>query len=154
MAAIQALFLALTCCAFRHGSSTVLPSFNISNVIGSFAVLQRNKPVVVWGWAISPGYRISAEWVDGKTYDGFSDSSSLWRINFPAKPAMTTPFNVSLVSSAGDSIVLSELLIGDVIFCSGQSNMGAVQVGVMANASEIVQQAAGLELLRIFQVLE
>lgn len=106
----------------------------------------------MWGWATEAGTTISATWVDGKKYSGASDSSLMWRVVFPAATAVTTPFNLTLESSVGDSATLSNLLIGDVFFCSGQSNMGAVTVAAMANASAMVQEAAGLDLLRIFQV--
>lgn len=133
-------------------ASAASPSFNISNVLGSYAVIQRNKPAPFWGGAATAGTTISATWVDGKVYSGSSDASLAWRIVFPAAAEETTPFNLTLTSSAGDSVVLTDLLIGDVFFCSGQSNMGAVTVAAMANASAMVQQAADFALLRIFQV--
>jgi len=133
-------------------ATAVSPSFNVSNVLGSYAVIQRNKPAPFWGWAATAGTTISATWVDGKVYSGSSDASLAWRIVFPAAAEEATPFNLTLTSSTGNSVTLTDLLIGDVFFCSGQSNMGAVTVAAMANASAMVQQAADFALLRIFQV--
>lgn len=110
------------------------------------------KPATLWGWATAPGTSISATWVDGKKYSGTSDSSLAWKVVLPAAAAVTVPFNLTLTSSVGDSVILSNLLLGDVFFCSGQSNMGAVTVAAMANASAMVQEAAGFDLIRIFQV--
>lgn len=151
--------LLLRMVALRHTTliltwalASSLPSFNVSNVIGSFAVIQRGKPSPVWGWASAAGTAIQATWVDGKTYSGVSDATLFWRISFPASQAVASPFNLTFTSSAGDAITLSNLLIGDVFLCSGQSNMGAVTVAAMANATDMVQQALQFDKLRIFQV--
>ena len=105
-------------------------SFNISNVFSHDTILQRDKPVIVWGWVDSP-QSINATWVDGATYPGvFTDT--LWRVTFPATPSRgMAPFNLSFESTTGDSVTLSNLLLGDIFSCNGQSNVGAVQVSAM-----------------------
>lgn len=148
----SAAFILLLC------SSHAQLSFNISNVFGSDAVLQRDATVRVWGWARGvPAQTISSVWVDGTAYSGVSDSvSGLWRIAFPAAAVRTVPFNLTFTSSAAGvpNVTLARILLGDVISCNGQSNMGAVQVSAMANASDIVSDAArlGAAGLRIMQV--
>lgn len=94
-------------------------SFNLTNALGSHAVLQRDKPVRLWGWASEP-QTISAAWVDGKTYRAASDASARWVLEFPATPAVAAPFNLSLTSSTGDALALDDLLLGDVFLCAGQ----------------------------------
>ena len=127
-------------------------SFNVSNVFSSHAVLQRDKSLTLWGWGAA-SQRLTAAWVDGANYTSSFDPTGLWRIVFPPAPATFTPFALVIASTTGDEIALSDLLLGDVLGCFGQSNMGAVQVGAMANASEMVAQAAALGgALRIFQV--
>ena len=134
-------------------------SFNISNVFSSHAVLQRGKPVVVWGWvsAPSPGIEIAATWVDGQRYAATADSATgLFRVRFPAAEASLAPFNLTFTSSAGgpaDAVELNSLLLGDVFLCAGQSNMASVQVQALHNASDVVAAAAAPALqngLRIF----
>jgi hypothetical protein len=127
-------------------------SFNVSNAFSSHAVLQRGKPVTLWGWGAA-SQRLTAAWVDGANYTSSVDPTGLWRIVFPPAPATFTPFTLAITSTTGDEIVLADLLLGDVLGCFGQSNMGAVQVGAMANASDMAAQAATLGgALRIFQV--
>jgi len=138
-------------------------SFNVSNVFGDDGVLQRDASVVVWGWAVplpSGGPVVSATWVDGAVYSGAADASAggLFRVVFPPAPASAAPFDVVFSSSAAGlgvpNVTLARQLLGDVILCAGQSNMGAVQVSAMANASDIVAAAPALGAagLRIFQV--
>ena len=105
-------------------------SFNVYNVFSNDGILQRDKPVIVWGWVDSP-QSINATWVDGTTYPGvFTDT--LWRVTFPATPSRgMAPFNVTFGSSSGDTVTLSNLLLGDIFTCNGQSNVGAVQVSAM-----------------------
>jgi hypothetical protein len=92
--------------------------------------------------------------VDGKTYTSTPGGGALWLLRLPAAPASASPFSLTLASTANASqaLILEDLLLGDVFLCAGQSNVGAVQVGAMANASDLVAQAAGLTALRIYQV--
>ena len=144
---VSGRLLALALCA---GAAAGL--LNVSNVFSNYAVLQRDAPVTLWGWADAPNVAVSATWPpDGMLYSGSSDESLVWRVTFPPTPASTTPFNLTFTSATG-SASLSSLLLGDVFFVFGQSNVGAVQVSAMANASAIVSAAASLEYLRIFAV--
>ena len=103
-------------------AATASPSFNISNVFSSHGVLQRNRPVVLWGWVASAGTTLNATWLDGRTYSAQPDPAAalLWRLTFPAAPASFTPFALTVASSAGDAVTLTDLLVGDVFLCSGQ----------------------------------
>lgn len=146
---------ALIAATLAAAAAAAAPSFNVSNVFSSHAVLQRDKPMLLWGWAASAGITLSAVWVDGQKYTAQPDpaQSLLWRLALPAAPAAAAPFALTVASSAGDSVTLEDLLLGDVIMCAGQSNVGAVTVAAMANASDIVSAAEALGgVLRIFQV--
>lgn len=127
-------------------------SFNLSNVFSSHGVFQRGKANTVWGWATAADVIVSATWIDSQAYSGTSDASGLWRLVFPAAAAVATPFNVSFTAAGAPTLTLSDLLVGDVFVCAGQSNMGAVQVAAMQNASDMVAAAAAFPNLRLFQV--
>jgi sialate O-acetylesterase len=133
-------------------ASQVAALLNISNIFSDNAVLQRDKPVIVFGFA-EAGTSVQAQWVDGSTHSGVADNSSVWRVTFPATPARTLPFALVFVGTGPDgassNATLSNLLLGDVFLCSGQSNICAVEVVAMANASDIVNAAASQTLIRI-----
>jgi hypothetical protein len=146
-------------CTISCSSSSTL-TFNISNVFSSYAILQREKPVIIWGSILdnNNSNRISATWLDGKLYtSNIPDSLNIWRITFPPTSASLIPFDLVFYSTSSSSpfmnITLSNLLIGDVIFCAGQSNMGAVQISAMWNVSDIITQASFFQSgMRIFQI--
>ena len=101
--------------------ASAAPSFNVSNVYSSDAVLQRDKPVAVWGWALLPGVTVSCVWVDGRTYaSGAPDAAGIWRVVLPPAPARMEPYDLVLTSSAGDAVTLARVLLGDVLLCAGQ----------------------------------
>lgn len=81
-------------------------------------VLQRDQPLPIWGWA-SPGERVTITH-QGKKYTGKTDASGSWKVMLPPMPA-GGPYNMTIAGK--NTIVLKDVLFGDVWFCSGQSNM-------------------------------
>jgi sialate O-acetylesterase len=99
----------------------VLPVYatvRLPQLVGNHMVLQRDRKIKIWGWA-SPGEKVSIRFNGiGKTASIGADG--VWMTEFPAMPA-GGPF--SMVITGKNVIELSDILIGDVWFCSGQSNM-------------------------------
>ncbi len=81
-------------------------------------ILQRDTKVNIWGWA-SPGENISANF-NGKKYQTKASFDGKWLFQLvPMKAG--GPYTMEL--SGKNKIILKDILIGDVWFCSGQSNM-------------------------------
>eukprot|EP01079_Euglenida_sp_SAG-EU17-18_P007384 gene7384-1319_t len=112
--------------------------FHLSNVFGSHMVLQRGRPVPIWGWTV-PGMVVSATF-DGHDFTTTADlKEGLWKVWLPSQPAGLQGKDV--VFTCGNSTVeLLDVLFGDVIFCSGQSNM-EFTVNAAVNASAEVAAA-------------
>jgi sialate O-acetylesterase len=88
---------------------------------GSHAILQRDTPIPVRGWA-APGASVTATFA-GETRTTTADPvTGEWVTTFLARPANTTP-QILTATSADASVTATNLLIGDVWLCSGQSNM-------------------------------
>ncbi|GAA4497911.1 sialate O-acetylesterase [Hymenobacter ginsengisoli] len=88
-------------------------------LVGSHMVLQRGRPVPVWGWA-APGEKVSIAF-RGKAYAaGLPDASGRWQATLPAMPA-GGPY--ALTIKGQNTIELTDVLMGDVWLASGQSNM-------------------------------
>ncbi len=88
-------------------------------LVGSHMVLQRDRPVPVWGWA-APGEQVSVTF-RGKTYPASApDASGRWQATLPALPA-GGPYELTVKGQ--NTIVLTDVLMGDVWLASGQSNM-------------------------------
>lgn len=81
-------------------------------------ILQRDKPIKIWGKA-SPGEKVSVQFVN-KRMNTKADAVGSWQVQFPAQQA-GGPYPMQI--SASNKITLQHILIGDVWFCSGQSNM-------------------------------
>lgn len=84
------------------------------------AVLQRDKPIPVWGLS-GPGAHIDVS-LDGETASATADASGKWTTTLaPLKTGR--PYQLSATSSTGQTQTVKDILIGDVFLCSGQSNM-------------------------------
>jgi len=81
-------------------------------------VLQRDRPIHIWGWS-DPGEKVSVE-LHGTSGAAAGDGLGNWSIFLPPQPA-GGPYQLTVTSS--NQIVLDDVLIGDVWFASGQSNM-------------------------------
>lgn len=81
-------------------------------------VLQRDEKINVWGWA-TPGEKIKVTF-NKKNYSAVAGKDSIWAVKLsPTKAG--GPYTMEL--SASNKIILNDILMGDVWFCSGQSNM-------------------------------
>lgn len=89
-------------------------------VFGSHMVLQQEKPISFFGTAV-PNSKVTVEF-NGKTVSAGVDAQGRWTAVFPAMKASKTPYTVS-VTDGKTTIKLVDILIGEVWFCSGQSNM-------------------------------
>jgi sialate O-acetylesterase len=92
---------------------------DLARVFSDHAVLQRDQPLTVWGTATAG--RDVAVTLNGKTASGRADAQGKWRIALPPQPA-GGPY-VLKASSGGQTVSRSDILVGDVYLCSGQSNM-------------------------------
>ncbi len=83
-------------------------------------VLQRDAPVPVWGWA-KPGERVTVKLGAEKPVRTKADARGQWRVDLKRNHASMRP--VQLVVAGENTIVLNDVLVGEVWVCSGQSNM-------------------------------
>lgn len=113
--AARLLALAAACaCLPAHAAE-----LDLARVFSDHAVLQRDQPLTVWGSAAAG--REVAVTLNGKTATGRADAQGKWRIALPPQPA-GGPY-ILKASSDGSSVTRSDILVGDVYLCSGQSNM-------------------------------
>jgi sialate O-acetylesterase len=104
----------LLLCTFNVFSQVTLPK-----ILGHNMVLQQLKDVPVWGTA-SPGEKISIDFA-GQNKTTFADKSGKWSVKLKPMKASFTPHEMTIKGT--NTIVLKNILIGEVWLCSGQSNM-------------------------------
>lgn len=98
----------------------VSEGFSIHNLFQSNMVIQRNKPINLWGWA-TPGEKITITFA-GSTQTVVAAQNRKWNITFPPKPASSKPVDI-LIKGKNKTLTLKNILIGDVWILGGQSNM-------------------------------
>ena len=90
----------------------------VSPIFGDNMVLQRGKPNPIWGWS-EPGDKIRVE-IQGRTATAVAEPDGRWQVRIDPPPA-GGPYTIRV--SGRRSVVLHEVLVGDVWLCGGQSNM-------------------------------
>lgn len=88
-------------------------------VFGSHMVLQRDRPIPVWGKA-ERGEKVVVSF-HGKVVETTAGGAGSWRVDLPAMPASSKP--EVLVVSGSNELRFEDVLVGEVWLCSGQSNM-------------------------------
>lgn len=104
-------------------------------------VLQRDQPVRVWGWA-EAGEEVSAS-VAGKSAATKADDSGQWKLEMPA---ISSGENLELIVKGTNTLILKNVIMGDIWVCSGQSNMEMSLGGCLGDAEDI--QSANLPKIR------
>ncbi len=122
--------LALVFCALSVNAKVSLPKFFSDNM-----VLQRNIQIPVWGWS-KPGEKIVIKF-HSQTKKTTADSKGNWMIKLDPEKA-GGPF---LLHISGENVIeLTNVLVGEVWLCSGQSNMEWL-VRYSMNANEEIKSA-------------
>ena len=89
-------------------------------ILSDHMVLQRDAHVPVWGWA-APGEDVSVAF--GKqTVSTSAAADGRWKVELDLRAASATPATLS-VRGAGNQIIVSDVLVGEVWLGAGQSNM-------------------------------
>jgi len=118
-------------------------------------VLQQLSKPVVWGHA-TPGSKIyvKTDW-DFASYVAETDSTGVWRVNVSTPEASYRNYTISLVGD-GSSIVIKDVLIGEVWIAAGQSNMEMPMRGwtniPVENALDYLSAAPMHDKVRMFTV--
>ncbi len=96
------------------------PSRLLGELFADHAVLQRDRPIAVWGDAI-PGEEVTVA-LAGAQALAVADDAGRWRATLPAMVA-GGPHVLTATAASGPTETTADVLIGDVWLCAGQSNM-------------------------------
>ncbi|AKC82687.1 hypothetical protein IMCC26134_07710 [Verrucomicrobia bacterium IMCC26134] len=114
-------------------------------------VLQRDQPVAVWGTA-TPGESVTVRFAT-ESQSTVADSSGKWSLRLGALPASAEGREFTVIAS--NTITLTDVLVGEVWLCSGQSNMEkplGIRAGQTPCDNSIAEIAAAAHpLLRLYQ---
>ena len=107
-------------------------------------VLQRNMPINIWGKSL-PNSLVNIQ-LKNKNVTVYADKSGVWKVTLPKFKA-GGPYQFK-VNSGSESISFTDVMIGEVWICSGQSNMVIPHV----NIPEIHKLDALAKNIRTFEV--
>ncbi|MFN3806268.1 sialate O-acetylesterase [Asticcacaulis sp.] len=91
----------------------------LADMFRDHAVLQRDRAVPVWGEA-KPGETVTLSFGSARV-TALTDATGHWRADLPPLPA-GGPYVLTAATGTAKQTV-SDVLVGDVFLCSGQSNM-------------------------------
>jgi sialate O-acetylesterase len=91
-------------------------------LVGDHMVLQRDAQVRIWGWA-KPGVpvMVEASWSPQAMMSG-ADAKGRWEVRFATPADQPGPHQITIQDGAA-SLTVSDVLLGEVWVCGGQSNM-------------------------------
>ena len=135
---LKRLFLVMLALVAVHAADATV---TVPSVIGNNMVLQQQRDVCLWGKA-SPNasVTITASW--GKTVTTQASVEGKWKIQI-ATPEAGGPYNIQF--NDGTALTISNVMIGEVWFCAGQSNMECNMKGKAMDGANYVDFIDGYE---------
>ena len=125
-------------------SSHALADVRLASIFTEHAVLQRDRPLPVWGWA-EPNEQVVVT-LGPATAKTTTADDGRWMVNLAPQSATSQPLTLTVTGK--NSVQINDILLGDVWLCSGQSNMDWALGGCQA-PEDIA--AATLPLIRHFR---
>jgi sialate O-acetylesterase len=122
---LLAFFLLLFC------SASAFAEVKLAAIFNDGMVLQRDKPIPVWGKA-DAGETVSAR-LGPQEKKTTADNEGKWRVDLDPLPANYKPSVLTITGK--NTIEVKNVLVGEVWVCAGQSNM-AFKLGESLNGKE------------------
>jgi sialate O-acetylesterase len=119
----------------------------VSNVFQTNMVLQRDKPLKIWGWATA-GEQVTVSFA-GQQATAAAATDRAWQVILQPMPANSTPQNLTIKGKTA-TLTLENILLGDVWVLSGQSNMEFPITNV--DDGELEAVSANFPLIRLLTI--
>jgi len=124
----------------------VIGFLRLGNLFDDDMVLQRDAPIPVWGKAVA-NQPVRVLMSTGESASTTASADGDWALTLPAMKVTTSGSVAMSVISGTRELQLSNLLVGDVWLCSGQSNMSWPLVNTDGSEEEIA--SAGNSNMRV-----
>lgn len=113
-------------------------ALEIPSIFSDHMVLQRDRPLTVWGWAV-PRDLVTVEFA-GSTANATASVDGRWEAVLPSFPASADGRDLTVRAKSGEAKTMKNVVVGDVWILGGQSNMGWT-VGQSEGAAEAKARA-------------
>jgi sialate O-acetylesterase len=94
---------------------------SVNKIFTDHMVLQRDQPIHIWGKGL-PGARVRVTLSRSASAVARVNRDSTWNVYLPAQAASSDPRDLKIISG-NKNILISNVLLGDIWICIGQSNM-------------------------------
>jgi hypothetical protein len=95
-------------------------ALSLSTTVGSHMVIQRDVATLsLWGTA-KAGAAVTATLSTGTAFPATAGADGVFRVPLPAMGATTTPFNITFSTAGDPDVTIYDVVVGDVILCSGR----------------------------------
>lgn len=136
-----------TASTFANRGAGILGDFELAEIYTDHMVLQRDHPIPVTGKAL-PNAEVSVRLGGQAEVVVVANAAGKWTAVLPARGAAT---GLRLIARSGPaSVILTNVAVGDVFLCSGQSNM-EFPLRLATDADNAIASSARDEL-RLFKV--
>ncbi len=98
----------------------VCPEFAFARIFSSHMVLQRDRCIAVWGFSRAHGTTVTVT-LAGETLTTVVTDDGKWTVSFSPRPASFAPVTMTATDGV-HTLLLEDILIGDVWLIGGQSN--------------------------------
>lgn len=133
---------------FLMTAIVALADVRLSAVIGDHMVLQQNATVKIWGWCdLRENIRVKTTW-DTTTYTAVGNGSGKFIVEIKT-PAAGGPYSITITGR--NTVVINDVLVGEVWVLSGQSNMEMSASWGMSQYDADVQAATNKNI-RFFHI--
>ena len=140
-------FLPLLLAVLAGCSSLFAAGFRLAAPISDHMVLQREKPVAIWGWA-DAGESVTVAFA-GQSKSATADADGKWTLKLDALTASAEPRSLVVSGKDGHKVEVKDVLVGEVWLGSGQSNMAMTVQS--SNNFDAEKAAANHPLIRHYQ---
>lgn len=110
-------------------------AFSVARVFTDRAVLQRGVPVPLWGSAAA-GVEVTVTF-GAHQRSAVAGADGRWRVDLPPLEADSEGQDLVFATSDGQDRTLSDVVVGDLWFCAGQSNMELGMAAIDGRAAEM-----------------
>ncbi len=119
----------------------------LPRLFGDHMVLQREKPVRIWGWA-DKGEKVAVSFA-GQEKAATAGDDGKWLVQLDPMKAAAEARDLA-VKGATNTATLKDVLVGEVWLCGGQSNMETPLSGSLGGAEAVA--AANLPAIRFLEL--
>ncbi len=137
---------------YSHLFNPIIPKkeegLKVCRLFADHMVLQQKDKVAIWGKAL-PGHSVSVDASWGKQVPTITNSDGEWKLRITT-PKAGGPYQIT-IKCGKESIIINDVLVGEVWLASGQSNMdlplnGWPPTDTVMNAKEAIADARSPEI--------